>query len=257
MERDCKSVMEVPTGDVLILAGDIYTPWHMNKTSEKLVMEFFKRCSDNFEHVLMVAGNHEHYHGYFVDTHARIRKQIEQFENIQLLDNSAFQVGNVVFWGSTMWTDAKDGDPIVTWDIQRGMNDYQTVRYSQEEQPYGGKPRLVVDHTISANLLARSELAVFMAAVADRDVTPVVITHHAPTWESVENCYRGETLSYAYANTGLDRVIEAFPKGFWIHGHTHAGFEYTVGETTVLCNPRGYYGYEAIANKFQFKQLEV
>ena len=28
----------------------------------------------------------------------------------------------------------------------------------------------------------------------------------------------------------------------WIHGHTHAPCNYTVGETQVICNPRGYPG---------------
>ena len=26
----------------------------------------------------------------------------------------------------------------------------------------------------------------------------------------------------------------------WIHGHTHNGFDYTVGNTRVVCNPVGY-----------------
>jgi hypothetical protein len=26
----------------------------------------------------------------------------------------------------------------------------------------------------------------------------------------------------------------------WVHGHTHDSFDYRVGTTRVLCNPRGY-----------------
>jgi len=26
----------------------------------------------------------------------------------------------------------------------------------------------------------------------------------------------------------------------WVHGHTHDSFDYRVGATRVLCNPRGY-----------------
>jgi hypothetical protein len=33
---------------------------------------------------------------------------------------------------------------------------------------------------------------------------------------------------------GVERVV------LWIHGHTHDSFDYTVGGTRVLCNPRGY-----------------
>jgi hypothetical protein len=30
----------------------------------------------------------------------------------------------------------------------------------------------------------------------------------------------------------------------WTHGHTHHCFDYVIGETRVVCNPRGYSGYE-------------
>jgi hypothetical protein len=30
----------------------------------------------------------------------------------------------------------------------------------------------------------------------------------------------------------------------WTHGHTHHCFDYVIGETRVVCNPRGYDGYE-------------
>ena len=26
----------------------------------------------------------------------------------------------------------------------------------------------------------------------------------------------------------------------WIHGHTHESFDYEIGKTRVICNPRGY-----------------
>ena len=35
-----------------------------------------------------------------------------------------------------------------------------------------------------------------------------------------------------------------------VHGHTHDRFNYLVGDTRILCNPRGYKYYEAIADNF-------
>jgi hypothetical protein len=43
----------------------------------------------------------------------------------------------------------------------------------------------------------------------------------------------------------------------WTHGHTHHEFEYVIGETKVVCNPRGYIGYEANATNFKLKYWEV
>jgi hypothetical protein len=36
----------------------------------------------------------------------------------------------------------------------------------------------------------------------------------------------------------------------WTHGHTHDTFDYMVGSCRVICNPRGYTGYEERATEF-------
>ena len=36
----------------------------------------------------------------------------------------------------------------------------------------------------------------------------------------------------------------------WTHGHTHDTFDYMIGSTRVMCNPRGYNGYEERAKEF-------
>jgi hypothetical protein len=28
----------------------------------------------------------------------------------------------------------------------------------------------------------------------------------------------------------------------WVHGHTHSSFDYKLGKTRIICNPRGYPG---------------
>jgi len=43
----------------------------------------------------------------------------------------------------------------------------------------------------------------------------------------------------------------------WIHGHTHESFDYMVGDTRIVCNPRGYIGYEQCADDFKLKFVEV
>ena len=43
----------------------------------------------------------------------------------------------------------------------------------------------------------------------------------------------------------------------WTHGHTHEDFDYMVGDTRVVCNPRGYIGYEARADKWKLKVVEI
>jgi hypothetical protein len=43
----------------------------------------------------------------------------------------------------------------------------------------------------------------------------------------------------------------------WTHGHTHELFDYMIGSTRVVCNPRGYDGHEAIADNFTLKVVEL
>jgi hypothetical protein len=43
----------------------------------------------------------------------------------------------------------------------------------------------------------------------------------------------------------------------WTHGHTHHEFDYMVGSTRVVCNPRGYIGYEDDAKNFKLKYMEI
>jgi len=43
----------------------------------------------------------------------------------------------------------------------------------------------------------------------------------------------------------------------WTHGHTHEEFDYMVGTTRVVCNPRGYINYENRADDFKLKYVEI
>jgi hypothetical protein len=43
----------------------------------------------------------------------------------------------------------------------------------------------------------------------------------------------------------MDSFISAFQPDLWIHGHVHDSFDYQIGRTRIVCNPRGY---EAHAN---------
>ena len=43
----------------------------------------------------------------------------------------------------------------------------------------------------------------------------------------------------------------------WVHGHTHERYDYMIGSTRVVCNPRGYIKYEEIANTFELKVVEI
>ena len=43
----------------------------------------------------------------------------------------------------------------------------------------------------------------------------------------------------------------------WTHGHMHDPLDYMIGDTRVVCNPRGYVGEERRATEFKLKYLEI
>jgi predicted phosphodiesterase len=43
----------------------------------------------------------------------------------------------------------------------------------------------------------------------------------------------------------------------WVHGHMHNASDYMLGTTRVVCNPRGYTGYESRADQFELQHLEI
>ena len=58
--------------------------------------------------------------------------------------------------------------------------------------------------------------------------------------------------------SNLDNFILDNPQiKLWTHGHTHEDFDYRIGSTRVVCNPRGYDGYEDRADNFELKFVEI
>jgi hypothetical protein len=53
--------------------------------------------------------------------------------------------------------------------------------------------------------------------------------------------YAHDTLMNGGYHSDLSEFILDHPQiKLWTHGHTHHPFDYVIGETRVVCNPRGY-----------------
>ena len=268
-EKGSKHTLDIPEGNVLVLAGDVYCPWNKLQEMaprknppmrhEDVYMSFFEEVSRRFDHVMYVLGNHEHYNGYFFETADLVKRHLEGFPNIHLLTNSYWQVEDVLFFGSTFWTDARGSHPEVMWDIKRGLNDYHTIYSSRDSyNPYkSGGTKLMVEDTVNENHYTRLALREFFTKAEEQALKPFVITHHQPSWECVEQYYRHDNCSYAYANTGFDEFLMDFPPHHWVAGHMHKNDVLQVGNAKVMTNSRGYVGYETSANKYAFQELDI
>ncbi|WP_185097449.1 hypothetical protein [Chryseobacterium sp. FH2] len=67
----------------------------------------------------------------------------------------------------------------------------------------------------------------------------IVVTHHAPSIQSIPGKYKNNPVTSAYVSNLEDFILEHQPL-YWIHGHVHTPSRYKIGETEVICNPHGY-----------------
>ena len=50
----------------------------------------------------------------------------------------------------------------------------------------------------------------------------------------------------------MDQYIEDLGADVWIHGHVHSSFDYNIGKTRIICNPRGYESYSGACENFDY-----
>ena len=247
--------------DLLILAGDICMLKDLDKQSERgdRSRDFFKRVSFQFPRVLYVMGNHEHYSGDFAKGPERFQDfcNAHCITNITLMDKDTVKIGDYEFIGGTLWTDFNDMDSFTMFNAERSMNDYQGVKNTNDRVSYKFLPK----HALSDHRQMRDYLRVCMdnykqAGRADNKI--VVITHHAPSPLSIHPKYANDDLMNGNFYSNMDQFIIDNPQiQLWIHGHMHDPFDYGIGGTRVVCNPRGYIQYEQRAQEFELQVIEL
>jgi Icc-related predicted phosphoesterase len=68
----------------------------------------------------------------------------------------------------------------------------------------------------------------------------------APSFLSVNEKFKHDGKSNgAYCSDLSDLILDNPNIKVWVHGHVHDTCDYKVGDTRVLCNPRGYLPWEA------------
>lgn len=233
----------LPGGDVLVLSGDVLEAKRLN--DETHYAKFFKEECAKYHHVVYVMGNHEHYHFKFNKTYERLKEKLPN--NVHLLEKESVELDGVLFVGATLWTDCNNGDPITMNTLQYGMNDYKTVTNHYKAQ--GLYYKLTPKVTYEDHIQAKQYISATVKAAGDKPV--VVVTHHAPSRQSTHPMYADDFHLNGGYSSNLDEFVLDHPNiQVWTHGHTHHVFDYMIGNTRILCNPRGYAKYEKRAEEF-------
>jgi 3',5'-cyclic AMP phosphodiesterase CpdA len=263
------SDLTLPGGDVLIISGDLceakrirrdlYQPEGYvmlpHERSDRRPDRFYRflqeECSAKYRHTIYVAGNHEFYGNFWHRTHDQIRANLP--DRVTFLENETLDIDGVVFVGATLWTDMNKSHPLTMMQCRDAMNDYRSIKRKMPGTDQVTKLRpenTVYAHESSVKFITET-------VEADPARTYVMVTHHAPSLLSIHPDYAANTTNGAYASDLSELFLNHPQIRVATHGHTHDRFKYQVGDAWVLCNPRGYVGYEAIAMDFRPRSFNI
>jgi len=272
------NLQNTDNADVLILSGDICVASDLGKPDPHNFMEgarsnriadFFKRCSFQFPHVVYIMGNHEHYHGDFAKSATKIKSMLasNMLSNVYFLDKETKVIDDVTFIGGTLWTDMNKEDSLTLRHIAQMMNDFRTVENSNREATYRTfdendnvkfrtRPaRFSPEDAVEDHKKMLEYIRIMIEGKNDKFV---VVGHHAPSKQSTHPRYKYEEVMNGGYSSELSEFILDHPQiKLWTHGHTHEDFDYMIGSTRIVCNPRGYINYEARADNFKLVYIDV
>ena len=221
-----------PDAEFIILAGDL-APVHTNR-----VGDIAKRWA-GADRILYVPGNHEFYGSDIeVARHELARQCLEH--GVTLLDRGAVTVDDVRFIGATLWTDFRFETSVLgeAWahhEVGRTLSDFSgSIR--DRSAPEG---LFTTQESARRHAEDRAFIETELARARDAGLTPVVITHHAPSPKCIRPWFERSGLNPGFASN-LDELIARYQPPLWVHGHMHDPVDEWLGDTRIIANPHGY-----------------
>ena len=221
-----------PQADILIVAGDI----HSGALGIDWLLHHFAMPT------IAIAGNHEAY-GHELFRAIQINRERAQATRgrVTFLERATWQTvrengEKFRVIGATLWTDFHlYGTPTRSMQVaEERLEDFQRIKI---ERGYKQRNLAPIDtvrlHETSLKFLRRELSRQF-------DGTTIVVTHHAPSPRSIALKFHADPLNPAFVSN-LETLIERHKPALWVHGHMHDSFDYRIGATRIVCNPRGYF----------------
>ena len=231
------------TGDNLALLGDIGYP----KT--KIYKDFIEYCSNNWENVFLLYGNHEFYNyptpkdKRDIQTVSSIKgfnkSNLMCYPNVYILDNDTifihktlntvtyrkpdpqFQCNYIKIIGSTLWSR-------IELKTSTLVNDYKYI-YTDMNKLI--TPKETLNFFIESVEYIKSKL----------DTTKcdaILLTHHA-IHDICNGKYQGNKMCSAFATT-IPELFEKNNLKYAINGHTHESLSNKIKDVYLLSNCFGY-----------------
>ena len=231
--KKLKKIQEliIPVAPNLIIAGDIGDPY------SKLYREFLSYLSPMYEHIFMIAGNHEYYgHEDMEEVQEEIRRFTESLGNVSFLENDLVNIPdtNLTIYGATFWSDIYETQKD---DIQNTIKDYKNI------------PNFTIEKARELHKATCDKINLALKIFSNRNF--VVISHHLPSYSMLHKKYMDvkPSLSSSYAS---NIPVAYSPRILaWVAGHSNMQCD----QGKFHLNPLGY---KAENLKYQFnKSFEV
>lgn len=216
--------------DLLIVAGDIANG--LDTAAAWLMRQ--REVLPGLPKVVWVPGNHDYYKSFDVRSELH---SIAKALRVAGVDVAVLGTGEVLIhhgvriFGATLWTDfhVAGSVPMAMHWADMVMPDYRNI--------WVGERDLTPEDTLAWHQEQRRALEEVLSEPFDGPT--VVVTHHAPHRLSLFEPDRPTASDGSFASDLSDLILDSGPD-LWVHGHVHNRYDYVVGKTRVLCNPRGY-----------------
>ncbi|ELV8729289.1 metallophosphoesterase [Vibrio fluvialis] len=214
--------------DVVVLSGDI-----------DIGSKGIEWASKFNRNVVVILGNHEAYiQKSLEELIVECREKAAKHPLVHFLENESVVIGDVRFHGSTLWTDFElDKNSVLSMHYARNaMSDFKKITYFG--QPFSPE--------ISAEIHRKSRSWLFESVKNSRERKNVVVTHHLPTSEAIQDVFRNSVLNPAFASN-CNEFSELSEKiSLWLYGHNHDCREFIHEGIRYSTNQRGYEGIEMV-----------
>lgn len=260
-----------PKAQVLALLGDIGIPTH----------PFYKRFllyqAEQFEAVLVLAGNHEFYDilppGFqhqkrdnqtwaeFYKEQGCVKQSVcdmkmaisaicAEHPNLHFVDNTRVRFGRdpvaATLLCSTLWSHIPE---VAIAEVGKTMNDYAMIYTASDSnamaKDFQGAPvsKLTPENTCQWHAEAVAWLETEIAQLEANGCSCIgVLTHHTPSMNGTsapKHEVAGNLVNHAFS-TDLNQLLRLPSVKLWAYGHTHFNNDQVIHGTRLVSNQHGY-----------------
>lgn len=226
IDRDVDEGIRSDGADIRVFAGDIA----VGKEAADWLL------SQKGVEIVYVAGNHELYGESFESYHREMR-EIFRGTRVHFLEKESLVIDSIKFLGATLWCDYRLNG--TTLEVASKLKAYSAIRDFQSIKLRVNSTSSYATPDIYQREFARTVTWLDEGLANAYTGKTVVVTHYAPSELSIPARFKGSLLSSSFGSS-LDNLIEFHRPELWIHGHLHDSADYMIGDTRVICNPRGY-----------------